>query len=88
MDEGTKLPPNDCFREIGFDTSCWPDRVEETIFFLHARYVRDPQDENRIEKVSKEAVEEFVGYWQHQIDIAKEYLANDCNPNTHEWKTK
>ena len=83
----TKKPPDDCFREIGFDVSIWPDRCEETIFFLLPSMSDDPGGrQRRLEKVSKEAVEEFVRYWENQISVAKDYVKNGCNPNIHEWK--
>ena len=84
--EKVKYLGGDTFREIGFDTEMWPDKFTETIFFIKTRFNNDPPGGRRLEKVSPEAVEEFIEYWQHQIDVAKEYMANGCNPNTHEWK--
>ncbi len=76
MDDCKIIP--DTFRGIGFDTECWPDKTEETIFFHHG--------DRRMKAVSAEAVEEFIAYWENQIQVAREYVANGFNPNTHEWK--
>lgn len=68
----------DTFRGIGFDTEMWPDCCKETIFF----HLGD----ERMESVSEEAVHEFIGYWENQIQVARDYLANGRNNKTHEWK--
>lgn len=86
-DVDTKCPPLDTFREIGFDTELRPGGVRETIFFIAPRWSDDPPGGNRMTAVSPEAVHEFVAYWEHQIAVARDYLANGCNPNTHEWKS-
>lgn len=71
----------DVFRGIGFDTHMWPDKCEEKIFF----WIGHGDDYRRMEKVSEEAVREFISYYKNQIQVAKDYLANGMNPNTHEW---
>ncbi len=82
----TKLPPKDFFRDIGYDTAMYLDGCRETIFFLRPEFSDEEPGSGRMAKVSKEAVEEFCEYWEHQLAIAREYVANGCNPNTHEWK--
>ena len=81
----TKLPLKDLFREIGINTECWPDRTRETIFFIRPRMSDDPSGGRKLENASPEAVKEFVAYWQNQINLAQEYVANGCNPKAHEW---
>lgn len=84
---GTKLSPADFFREIGFDNSMWADgKSEEVIFFVGPRCSDNPNGERR-EAASPEAIAEFISYWANQIKVAAEYLENDRNPNTHEWRT-
>lgn len=85
---GSKIPPEDFFRDIGFDTvmGLLPGGMRETIFFVGPRTVDNPHGDRR-EKASPEAIAEFIHYWSHQIQIAAEYLENGCNPNTHEWRT-
>lgn len=83
-DVGTPMSPNDCFRGIGFDTNMWPDKMEETVFF----WIGEGESYTRFEQVSEAAVKEFVEYYENQIAVAKEYLANGRNPNTHEWVKK
>lgn len=68
----------DTFRGIGFDTECWPDKTEETIFFHHG--------DKRMPSASPESVAEFIAYYENQIQVAREYVMNSCNPRTHEWK--
>lgn len=68
------------FREIGLDTAMWlQGACRETIFFIGL------DRKTRLKSVTPEAVEEFVAYWKNQIALAEEYVANGCNPNTHEW---
>lgn len=81
-----RLAPSDCFREIGFDNAVYLDGAKETIFFLRPACVDDTPGSRRMESVSPEAVEEFIDYWQNQIDVARDYIKNGQNPNTHEWK--
>lgn len=71
-----------CFRGIGFDTEMWPDRCEETLFF----WIGYGKDYERMDSASPEAVQEFIDYYEHQIQVAKDYLRNGRNPKTHEWK--
>src|ERR1700722_2758208 len=86
MDADTKMPPDDFFREIGFDTEMWFDGCREEIFFLRPAFSDDEPGSNRMEKVSPEAVAEFIAYWENQIAVARDYVANGCNPRTHEWR--
>ena len=74
------------FREIGFDTEMWLDGCREKIFFMQPR-LSDETHAKRFDKMGVEAVEEFVKYWENQISVAKDYVKNQCNPNTQEWTT-
>lgn len=80
-----KLPPEDCFRGIGFETEMYFDGCRETIFF-HTNGTLDNPRGKRFDKVSQEAVLEFISYWTNQIAVATDYLRNGCNPKTHEWE--
>ena len=80
-----ELGPPDFFREIGFDTAFFFDgRCDETIFFIGPRCSDNPRGERR-KAASPEAIAEFIAYWSNQIEVAADYLRNNCNPNTHEW---
>ncbi len=68
---------DDCFREIGFNTEMRPSGTKEEIFFILGDVRRD--------NASEEAVREFITYWQNQIEVAKDYIANGKNNKTHEW---
>jgi len=79
----------DTFREVGFDTECWPDKTQETIFFLRSPYggcSDDTPASRRMASATPEAAAEFIAYWENQIRAVKDYVANGCNPNTQEWK--
>ena len=79
----SKPPPDDLFREIGFDTEFHVGHeTRETIFFIQPGM---DGMKTRLDKVSDEAVQEFVEYWQNQIDVAKDYIRNNHNPITTEW---
>lgn len=70
--------PVDFFRQIGFNTEMRPSGCKEKIFFIQ------PLSDIRMQNVSMEAVEEFIEYWQHQINTAKAYVQNGLNNKTHE----
>lgn len=72
-----KAQPHGWFREIGFD----PDRI----FFLQPRGIGSVR---LVASPTEQEVAEFIAYWEHQVAIAKEYVANDCNPITRLWKAE
>jgi hypothetical protein len=71
-------------REIGLDTEMYADagRVKETIFFLGPQLV---DGRERYGSATAEEVQEFIEYWENQLEVAKDYIINGCNPHTHEW---
>jgi hypothetical protein len=70
------------FRGIGFDTEMYlPGVVTETLFF----HIGGGPGYERFTNATPEAVEEFCDYYQGQMDTARLYVANGCNPNVHEW---
>lgn len=77
-DLGTPIIP-DTFRELSYETHCWPDKTFETISFVNGLG-------ERFEFASEEACLEFIAYWERQIENVKLYMKNGYNPNTHEWK--
>jgi hypothetical protein len=79
LEGSSKRIVKNAFREIGFNTEMWADKVQETIFFIA------PNCKDRLDAVSPEAVAEFIAYWENQIAVAKDYVKNGCNPHTHEW---
>ena len=71
-------------REIGFDTKMYADtgRCKETIFFLGPQLVGGRE---HYDSATAEEVQEFIEYWENQLEVAKDYIINGCNPHTHEW---
>ena len=71
-------------REIGFDTvmTCGGATTEQ-IFFCGPHLM---EGKERGAHATEEAIKEFVSYWENQIGVAKDYLANGRNNKTHEWK--
>lgn len=86
MDNSKDNVPADLFREIGFNTEMRPGSCTEEIFFIKPRLMDDPPGGRRSTSATKEAVVEFITYWENQIAVARDYLKNDLNPRTHEWK--
>lgn len=70
-------------RAIGFDQfmSAAPG-VQERIFFLGPQ-LNGGRDEGA--HATEAAVLEFIDYWQNQINVAKEYLANGRDNRTWMW---
>ena len=79
---GTK--PLDLVRELGFDNIHGGARPEETVFFLGPAAI----DRRESEHATEEAIVEFIAYWENQIAVARDYLANGRTNKTHEWKTR
>ena len=75
----------DLVREIGFDQLLALDRIEERIFFLGPQ-LQDGRE--RGAHASEAAVLEFIAYWENQIEVARDYLANGRENRTHRWKKK
>jgi hypothetical protein len=70
-------------REIGFDQKMGLGRpFEEKIFFLGPS-MHDDREVGA--HATEEAVLEFIGYWENQVRVARDYLANGLNNKTHEW---
>jgi hypothetical protein len=73
-------------REIGFDSSmCVAHGSAEKVFFLGPQML-DGREEGA--HATEPAIREFVAYWENQVQVAKDYLANGCNNKTHEWRVK
>jgi hypothetical protein len=74
-----------CVREIGFDTfmDLNTRTTTEEIFFLGPAMM-DGRESGA--NATEEAIDEFIAYWQNQIDVAKDYIANGRNNKTHEWR--
>lgn len=71
-------------RELGFDQSMCPTHgTVEKVFFLGPQ-MRDGREEGA--HATEGAIKEFIAYWENQIQVAKDYLANDRNNKTHEWR--
>ncbi len=94
-DGGQEPPPNPSsyirvIRGIGFDTNVRPDKTEETMFFLREKLSDDPPglDCRKIDNPTEEEVNEFIAYYENQINTARNYLLNGGNPRTHEWLAK
>jgi hypothetical protein len=69
-------------RELGFDQAMGIGRpFEERVFFIGPCTC----DREVGAHATEEAVLEFIGYWENQIRVAKDYLANGQNNKTHEW---
>lgn len=71
-------------REIGFDTVMTFGGTTEQIFFCGPHLIEGTEHGAH---ATEEAVNEFIAYWENQIQVAKDYLANGRNRNTHEWKS-
>lgn len=69
-------------REIGFNTELYLDACRETIFFLGPQLV---DGRKRYAVAPPESIHEFISYWENQLAVSRDYLANDCNPRTHQW---
>ena len=54
-------------------------------FFLQPRGIGSVR---LVASPTEQEVAEFIAYWEHQVAIAKEYVANDCNPITRLWKAE
>ena len=78
-DRFKKAPVLTSVRGVGFDNTMRLDGPdEETLFFISA-------GGKQSRKATHEAIREGIQYLQNQVDVMRDYLANGCNPNTHEW---
>lgn len=72
-------------RELGFNNFLGTCGAHgEKVFFLGPMTGDASRERGR--HATPEAVQEFVEYWENQIQVAKDYLANGRNNKTHEWK--
>jgi hypothetical protein len=70
-------------RELGFNnTMSVGRRSTERVFFL-GPCVRGNRE--RGAHATDEAILDFISYYQNQIQVAKDYLMNGRNNQTHEW---
>ena len=83
-DFGTPSRPR-TIREIAFDNTynIHTGAVTERIHFLGPQFVDGSRE---FYNATTEELDEFVAYWTNQVQVATDYLLNDRNPNTHEWK--
>ena len=73
-------------RELGFETlMCMNHGTFEKVFFLGPQMI---EGREKGAHATEEAIKEFIEYWQNQIQVAKDYLANGRNNKTHEWNIK
>jgi len=74
-----------CVRELGFDTTASSDGFMEKVFFLGP-------DIGGLRKrgahATEDAIQEFIAYWENQIQVAKDYLANGRTNRTDKWVAK
>ena len=71
-------------REVGFDQiydGC-SGKVTERIFFLGPHLLAGREEGAH---ATEEAVQEFIRYWENQIEVAKDYLLNGREARTHLW---
>jgi hypothetical protein len=71
-------------REIGFDQLMALDRMEERIYFLGFQSRESGREEGA--HATEEAVLEFITYWENQIRVARDYLANGRENRSHRWQ--
>ena len=69
-------------RELGFDTHMSSSGTIEKVFFLGPQ-MRDGREEGA--HATEEAVLGFIAYFESQIAVARDYLANGRNNKTNEW---
>lgn len=70
-------------RELGFDNFvCGLHGNIEKVFFLGPQML-DGREEGA--HATEEAVRNFIDYYENQIAVARDYLANGRNNKTHEW---
>lgn len=71
-------------RSLGFDNvfkAGSDDSSSETMFFI------GPSGE-RSSTATDEALTEFCEYLRHTLKTVEDYISNNKNPNTHEWKLR
>jgi hypothetical protein len=70
-------------REIGFDNTFHVGRGHTEVVFFLGPHMLDGRE--RSDHATEEALLDFIDYWENQIQVAKDYLANDRDSNTHSW---
>jgi len=71
-------------RELGYETfMCTAHGSGGKVYFL-GPHCLDGQEKGA--HATEAAVREFIAYWESQIQVAKDYLANGRNNKMHEWK--
>lgn len=71
-------------RELGFNSALGLCGAHaEKVFFLGPMCGDGSRERGR--HATPEAIQEFVLYWENQVQVAKDYLANGRNNKTHEW---
>jgi len=74
-------------RELGFNNYLGLDGAgAEKVFFLGPVHGDGTRERGR--HATPEAIQEFIKYWENQIQVAKDYIANGCNNKTHEWQER
>lgn len=82
---GRSEKPLDHVRELGFDKVLGGAQPEETVFFLGPQKITAGRAESN--RATEEAIVEFIFYWENQVTVARDYLANGLRTNKmHEWK--
>jgi hypothetical protein len=72
-------------RELGFeDVMSTSGPPTERVYFLGPCMGHCDREDGAHATV--EAVLDFVAFWENQVQVAKDYLANGRNCKTHEWK--
>jgi len=70
-------------RGIGFDTIQTYEGTVEKVFFIGPRSVSEPGILGA--HATEDAIKEFIGFSEHQIQVAKDYLANGRSNRTDQW---
>lgn len=71
-------------RELGFNNTMGMGRAPtEMVFFLGPCRASGPREDGA--HATEKALLNFISYYENQIQVAKDYLANGRNNKTHEW---
>lgn len=71
-------------RELGFNNHFDVERSPaETVFFMGPVLASGRREDGA--HATEEAILDFIAYYENQIQVAKDYLANGRNNKTHEW---
>ena len=69
-------------REIGFDSIMSPDGAREKVFFMGPNTTSGQRIGAR---ATEAAVREFISFWENQVQVAKDYLANGRDNRSTRW---